>query len=538
MKSKNPILLSAVILLLAGNLFAQGLYDPIDNPDKESCTSIMVAPGASYDGSVMIGHTCDANYRTWLTIEPRKSFSVSDMEPVYEGMMHNEEPWDMRNVVEKGRIPVPKTETYRFLNVAYPCLNEKQLAIGETTTSGRSGLVNKAGMFYIEELERMALQYCSTAREAISLMGRLAEDYGYADWGECLTVADKNEVWHFEIYGTGPGKPGAMWVAQRIPNDHVAISANIPRIGKVDFKDKENFMYSRDLKERAKNTGYWDGKEDFVFHKIVSGRKPFSIREFYVLSTLAPSLGLSYDADELPFSVKPDKKVTPEMLFELYRATYEGTEYDMLKNLAYTAHRRVRQPDGTYEEYDEVVYPLSAFMPRDLMNMLNEIKPGIIERQRTIAVIQCSYSHVIRLRNWLPDEIGGVAYFAFDNPAQSPRVPIYAGATELPHSFGVCGQHRYREDAAIWAFRETNRIATINWDKTRKILEPEIAAYERNMMSSNAMVEEQAEELIKEGKKEEATELLNNHTSSFAASVMARWRELKGRVLEIFIRSM
>ena len=36
-------------------------------------------------------------------------------------------------------------------------------------------------------------------------------------------------------------------------------------------------------------------------------------------------------------------------------------------------------------------------MPRDLMNMLNEINPGIIERQRTIAVIQRSYSHVIRL---------------------------------------------------------------------------------------------------------------------------------------------
>ncbi len=538
MKFKNSILLLISLLLFTGNLYAQELYDRTDDQYKESCTSIMVASGASSDGSVMIGHTCDANYRTWLTMEPRKRFSLGDMEPVYEGMMHNEEPWDMRNVVEKGRIPVVGTETYRFLNVAYPSLNEKQLAIGETTTSGRPELRNTAGMFYIEELERMALQYCTTAREAIALMGRLGEEYGYADWGECLTVADKNEVWHFEIYGSGPGNPSAMWVAQRIPDDHVGISANIPRIGKVDFNDKENFMYSRDLKANAKKTGFWDGKEDFIFHKVVSGRKPFSIREFYVFSTLAPSLGLSYDAEELPFSVKPDKKVTPEMVFELYRATYDGTEYDMVKNLSYTAHRRERQADGSYKEYDEKVYPLSAFMPRDLMNMLNEINPGIIERQRTIAVIQCSYSHVIRLRNWLPDEIGGVAYFAFDNPAQSPRIPIYAGATELPQSFGVCGQHRYREDAAIWAFRETNRIATINWDKTRKIIEPEIAAYERNMMASNAMVEDQAAALLKEGKNEEVTELLNKHTSSFAASVMARWRELKGKMLEIFIRSM
>ena len=39
--------------------------------------------------------------------------------------------------------------------------------------------------------------------------------------------------------------------------------------------------------------------------------------------------------------------------------------------------------------------------------------------------------------------------------------------------------------------QETNRIATISRDKTRKIIEPEIAAYERNMMASNAMVEDQ-----------------------------------------------
>ena len=98
--------------------------------------------------------------------------------------------------------------------------------------------------------------------------------------------------------------------------------------------------------------------------------------------------------------------------------------------------------------------------------------------------------------------------------------------------------HRYREDAAIWAFRETNRIAAINWDKTRKIIEPEMVAYERSMMASNTMVEDQAVALLKEGKNEEVEELLNQHTSSFAASVMARWRELKGRILEIFIRSM
>ena len=43
-------------------------YLPEDEPIKESCTSIVVGRLASDDGSVMTAHTCDANYRTWVTM--------------------------------------------------------------------------------------------------------------------------------------------------------------------------------------------------------------------------------------------------------------------------------------------------------------------------------------------------------------------------------------------------------------------------------------------------------------------------------------
>ena len=56
---------------------------------------------------------------------------------------------------------------------------------------------------------------------------------------QCLTIADPNEVWHFEVFGEGPKNIGGVWAAIRIPDDHVGVSANIPRISKVDPKDKE-----------------------------------------------------------------------------------------------------------------------------------------------------------------------------------------------------------------------------------------------------------------------------------------------------------
>jgi dipeptidase len=67
----------------------------------------------------------------------------------------------------KGENPLP-SKTFAYLNTAYPCLNEKQLAIGETTIRGRKELKNENGLFLIEELERVALQRCTTARQAIN----------------------------------------------------------------------------------------------------------------------------------------------------------------------------------------------------------------------------------------------------------------------------------------------------------------------------------------------------------------------------------
>jgi len=535
MKIKK-LLLAVCLFLTANFTFGQTPFyyiNPDDADFTESCTSITVGKEASTDGSVMTAHTCDSNYRTWVEIAQRKSYKPGETEPIYWGTLHTEEPWDMRNVTEKGRIPAVK-ETFAYLNTAYPCLNEKQLAMGEATITGRDTFVNENGLFLIEELERVALQRCSTARDAIKLIGKLAELYGYGDSGECLTIADKKEVWQLEIFGGGPGKPGSIWVAQRIPDDHIGISANIPRISVVDFDDPNNFMYSTDIKERTIKLGFWNGKGEFKFWKVNNGGKPFSIREYFVFSTLAPSLGLKYDAEELPFSVKPDKKVSVRDIMALYRQTYNGTEWDQTKNLSVEVTRR----DKIKGEYKETVKPISNFMSTDMRALLNSLKPGVTERVRGIAAIQCAYSHIIQLRDWLPDEVGGVAYFAFDNPAQSPRIPIYSGTLRLPKSFGICGQNRYREDAAIWSFRETNRIATINWDRTRGLIEPQVGKFEDMIFDQAPQVEEIATRLIKEGKIQEAQEYLTNHTNNFAAMTMRRWQELKAELWTIFARSM
>ena len=165
----------AVFLCVVSPIKAQEEIEfsqPVNNP--ESCTSIMVGKKASTDGSVITSHTCDGNYRTWVDIVPAADYKNDTVTAVYEGNMHTEFVNDMTNRKLKGEIPQAK-HTYQFVNTSYPCLNEMQLAMGETTITGREELQNKKGMFMIEELQRIALQRCTTAREAITLMGNLVK---------------------------------------------------------------------------------------------------------------------------------------------------------------------------------------------------------------------------------------------------------------------------------------------------------------------------------------------------------------------------
>jgi dipeptidase len=507
----------------------------VEEPD--SCTSIQVGRLATVDGSVITCHTCDGPYRQWVTIVPHQKWADKSTNKIYSGKLHTETPTDLRGIVQTGEIPqVP--ETYRFLNTAYPALNEAGLAIGETTIGGRRELVNNEGMFMIEEIERVVLERCKTAREAIKLIGELVKQYGYGDYGECITIADGKEVWQLEIMGAGPLEKGAVWAAVRIPDDHVGISANIPRIPEIDPKNPDRYMASENVFQVAQDMGWWDPKsgKPFKFWEAYGGRgKPFSTREFFVLSTLAPSLKLSMDMPELPFSVKPEKKLSVRDILAIYRNPYEGTDLDMTKNLMvpkFQPRRRAADAQAAPPAPPEMVLsPIaSAWMPRDVMTLVNALKPGTIMPQRTIPISGCAYATVLQVKGWLPPAVGAVCWFSYDNPAMSARVPVFAGTTELPPSYEVCGMHQFRMDSAAWAFRRANRLATLKWGMTHKTIEDTVAEFEDRAFADLPLLEKRVQEIMasKTPDKEPFTveSLLTNYTNDTARAAIQKYLEL------------
>ena len=499
---------------------------------SDACTSIMVGKDASTDGSVMTSHTCDSWYRTWMSVEPAHDYPRDTIMSVYDGLMHTEHSTDMTGVKEKGQIP-QAAHTYSFLNTAYPCLNEKQLGIGETTISGRDTLQNKDGMFMIEELARVALQRCTTAREAIRLMGQLVKEYGYGDSGECLTIADPKEVWIFEIFGEGPKKIGGVWAAQRIPDDEIAVSANISRIGHIDPSDSDHFMTSDNVFDVARKLKLWDGKSDFSFWKAYSGGnyynepKNYSVRELFIMQQVAPSVGFTNDMEELPLSVRPEKKLSVEDVSRLLGSTYEGTELSLASRI-----------DSLSKGQEDVHYkgntPMAAnpwMRPDEIRLYAGLLNDSTMDNIRTVSVSWCAYSTVIQLRSWLPDAIGGVAWVALDCPGQSPRFPIFAGTTELPMMLGICGQHRLRDDAALTHFRGANRLATIRWGQTRQSMQEAQQYFIDKGQRELPFVENTWKTLQNDGDNTPtaATTFLNGYTADFFASTVMKWDELYKR---------
>jgi len=549
------IVFLSVLVLLAGllSVSAQKIgpsasarpYLWTDVPD--GCTSIQVGRLASEDGSVMTAHTCDGNYRNWLNIVPRAKFADGAKNKIWSGKMHTESPADVRGMIQTGEIP-QVTETYQYVNSAYPFMNEAGLAIGETTIGGRRELYNQEGMFTIEEIERIILERCKTAREAIKLAGELIKQYGYGDSGECITIADAKEVWHCEFMGEGPLQKGGVWAAVRIPDDQVGISANISRISEINLKDPDHYMASENVFKVAQDMGWWkaDGGEPFKWWKAYGGGrgKPYSIREFYVFSTLAPSLKLTQELPELPFSVKPEKKVSIRDMFKMYREAYVGTEFDQGKNLLIPKRTQMArggapakppaQPAQPAPAPEMIKSPLAnPWMSGDLAQLANALKPGTVQSTRTIAINGCAYATILQCRGWLPPAVGTVCWFALDNPGLSARFPIFAGATELPAAFEIDGQHRYRTDSATWMMRTANRLALVRWAQGQKMMEDTIRQFEEKGLAELPIVEKRYQELLasKTPDKEpiKPAEYLTQYTNDFARAILNKYEELTGK---------
>eukprot|EP00746_Dinoflagellata_sp_MGD_P164423 gnl/MRDRNA2_/MRDRNA2_93040_c0_seq1.p1 gnl/MRDRNA2_/MRDRNA2_93040_c0~~gnl/MRDRNA2_/MRDRNA2_93040_c0_seq1.p1 ORF type:complete len:572 (+),score=106.59 gnl/MRDRNA2_/MRDRNA2_93040_c0_seq1:93-1808(+) len=411
-------------------------------PFASACSTFIVNKGATVDGSVLVSHSDDSEGAgdNRMARVPAMDFEAGTLRPIY---------WDTEDFprfVGKNRGPdyypqpgqnlsepigyIPQVRhTYAYYDATYGVMNEHQVAIGESTCSGAFAALARGhggkALMSVDELSKIAMERTTSAKEAIMLMGDLAFEHGFygASGGieggaESLLVADPGDAWIFHVL-PDPTGTSAIWVAQRVPEDHAAAVDNMFVIRQVDLDDKENFVGSPNLHSIAQAKGWWKPGEVFDFTKIYSNgeyvHKYYSGRRLWrSLSLMAPSLNLNatygslrYDAP-YPVTVKPDKKIAVQDVFRYHRDYYEGTPYDTHKGLA-----------------------AGAFGNPDRYGVTSDT--GVKGAwERTISLYRTGHSYVSQLRSDLPSDVDGVTWFGAGCARYTVYLPLPTGMLASP----------------------------------------------------------------------------------------------------------
>jgi len=472
------------------------------NNYSNACTNYVVTKGASKDGSCFLAYTNDAEYMYKLLFHSRTLYQKGDS-------LELSSRWGI-----KGKIPQPK-ETYKTIGFH---MNEFQVAIGETTATGRDELMNKNKYIEYWDLMLIALQRSKTAREAIKVMTELVDKYGYASEAETFSIIDPNEAWILEMCGTGTGNEGAIWVARRIPDGEVSCHANSSRIREFPLNDPQNCIYSKNIIKFAVSKGYFNPKSGKPFNYIdaynplvAETRRYCDLRVWSMFSRSAPSMNLTSNyacfiegAEAYPFSIKPDNKMGFSDVCNIIRDHYEGTVFDKTKGVD-------AGPFGS---------------PDRSTSLLWEYKGQKYFSEREIAIKNSAFTFVAQCRGWLPNQVGGILWYGVDGAYFTCYTPLYAGINNVHPSFSNGDLNKFSWDNAWWIFNFVSNYANLCYSYMKVDIQNVQSEIENGLVEKQDSLDRLITQLIKDNKKEDAEAILSNYSYTKTEYLLKRWIQL------------
>jgi dipeptidase len=525
-QSRSRVALLALPLLIAAS------------PVATACTSLLVSRDATVDGSTFVTYSCDGGVFAAVRVVEGASHGPAETTTIFA----DPEPYAPSALpsVELGMIPqVP--ETYRYLDaIAGPTyvhiggMNEHGVSVAETTlAAARPELKNPRGLLAPfsscpeRSLMTLALQRARTAREAVLLIGALAQEHGYSSPfpidGEQLAIADGEEVWSMEIFGPGTswrpgsGKPGAVWCARRIPDGHVGISANRSRIGEIDLADPDNFLASANVASFAQERGWWDPDRDgeFNWSRAYAPEAPVGslLREWRAFDLVAPSLELAADGP-IPFSVEPDRTLTTEDVMAIQRDLLEGTPFDITDAPVFF--------DG--DELSPLACPMCSRTFYELLGL---------DPERAISNRRSSFTALYQTRVGVPAEVRGCAWYGFGPAATTCYLPIYTGVTELPSSWGSTELAGGDLSLPFWTMILPGFLATAQWQDAFRDLEILRTPAESRFLAEQRLLTDRVETWHSQG--EDVAKRLNGYTADRLAAVVEAYRSLADHMLVEYV---
>jgi dipeptidase len=504
-------IISLVFLPLTAILFLSSFV-------SADCFTVIVGKNASVDGSVLFGHNEQNGGRRIINYRyvPRLNFDPGTMVELKNGGTLPQVPqtfamiWQQNPGVEYG-------DSY---------FNEWGVVISSDACGTREdsfeklaerGDIKDGGIGYM--FRRIIAQRAKTAREGIEIAAELLARFGYASSGRSYIIADPDEAWVLSV------ARGNHWIAQRCPDDEVVLLPNIHVIGtEADLEDRENVMASPGLVDYAVQRGWYDPSlgKPFSF-KDAFNRSPrkgsfmdehgCDPRQWYAQSMV---LGRFIDLPvkgSLPFSVKPEHKMSVEDVAKILRSHSEGSPFDASQDYR-------------------------AGSPHLLRGAANICSKGTQE------------GAVYQLRSGIPKEIGCLVWRTTAAPCCNVLTPWYLGITATPHSFkkeediqtalDVKHHFDYPEekmafdpDFAFDIFNSLENLVDRNYARALKVVKDEWDPFEKTQFQLQPYIEQVALDLY-EKDKELAQRFLTDYTFSRALLALEKTKILNKKLKAMF----
>lgn len=450
-----------------------------------SCFAIVAGSKTTQDGSVLLGHL----------EQNRGSIFVN-----FRVVPRVTNPPDSYFIAQYGaKIPnAPQNWSYFWSEIygatgSDAVLNEWGVACVSDATHTKdqdntdmkaSREISEGGLGLEPRLE--VAKKARTAREGVHITGDLIEKFGYYKSGTTHVIADPSEAWVVTVI------MGKRWIARRVPDDEVVVLANVNIIGEFDFKDTTNYLSSPGIVEYAVQKGWYNPRKDKKFNFKTAydnpATDPVSVRikcdarqwrgQCLVsgITTKLPASG------QLPFSVKPFKKLAVEDIRKLLSDHAEGTELDVNPEYKYGS------PHDILEYYDGMVCN---------------------DDNQELAVFQ--------LRNNMPREIGCIYWRTSSAGCTSVLLPWYLGITQTPDYYYIYsdttesltmkfhfnppeGTEVFHEDKAFNIYNELENLVDQDYKNQIKYVQGIWSEFENEILSVQTSLEETAMTLYNQDK--------------------------------------
>lgn len=385
---------------------------------EQACTTILVGKKATIDGSTMIARNDD----TFLPLTPQRFIMQPAVKNRKETWVSNKNGFSAPLPAKGYRTTMtPNADVAKNGVFGESSINEKNVAMSAT----ESVYGNPAALAHDpwvenglaeDSIQDMVAPYIDSARDGVKYLGKLIKQYGSPE-GNGVLFSDKDEVWYMEIV------TGHHWAATRIPDDSYAICANQVAQDYIDFKDSKNYLWSDGLEEFvAKYHLNPNPHGKFNFRKIFGtdnekDRHYNTPRVWYGQKLFNPEVSQEPESSDLPFLRKANRLLSVADLQAVLSSHYNETPFD---------------PLGHGSESDK-------------------------RRYRPISLNRTQNSHVLQIRNDVPEKQAALMWICFGVPTFTPYLPFYTNANDTDPSWANTPL-KFDMTSAYWMYRALSML--------------------------------------------------------------------------------